>query len=483
MRLLPKTDNLEQDKLKMNRTMLITIIIIAITTFSFLTYKNIKQVNDTITFKDIEVETDENVINQIAAGYITLPSISADEDTIKGLIGAIAVRKRSTKGDEWSYNIRFRPVKENIKAKIVDELLFHGIVSAKNNFGGKFNVASGTIATEDLAETTIKNQLIVGFKNQSDIPFQQFKELKLTPDKDYFFIESVVVTDVTTRRFRKHTGGGKIDGMAFGSDGAIYSERDAIRTKKVVSFLPISLIDLLASEAGAGDEITKLTTKSRSELLSSNEAEKLIIALRKKAKNIAPKSIPLGKPAAILPSQLDKMKKIILINNIYPRRQSSKNLCWAATTAMLFSWHKGREIGEIEAVTSLGEIWTTHYDRNIALPREFKFSFLTAANLKYAAPQSYTPEGLISLLNDYGPIWFTIDKEFSLHATILTGVFFNQQKDEYWISYIDPAYGELKADTYVSFMRRYEAPAIQFNKQGNKVALTDEDLDIQVIHF
>lgn len=468
----------------MNKKLLISIAAIGVLLIIIWYFFGSSTVDSAVSFSDVEVKPDSEAIAYLAKGYITLPSITANEDAIINLVGAIALRTRKGDGDdEWSYILNFRPARDLIQTKIIDEQLFHGIVSVKGDFGGQFKIASANVSGDELAETSIRNQLVVGYKDPSDIPYKELSKMKFSPDKDYFFIASVVVTDITVRRFRKHTGNGKIEGMAFGANGEIYAEKDAIKSQKVISFLPVNPLDLQASEAGGGSEISQLAAKSRREKLSNSEAEILIRKLSKEAKTIAPMSIPLGPPGDRLPDSLRNMKTILWFDDVRPIRQSTENRCWAAATAMLFSWKKNTLISELEAVTSLGPTWETTYKRDKPLPRSYKFDFLSAAKFRYSTPQSYAPSGLISLLKKRGPLWFTIDQNFSRHATILTGIFQDEMNNSYWVSYIDPFDGSLKADTYASFMRRYEAPAYRANEEGISIAMTEEDLDIQVIHW
>ncbi|NOQ64189.1 MAG: hypothetical protein GQ582_06730 [Methyloprofundus sp.] len=468
----------------MNKNITVTLIVILFSSVAFVYFLNILKVDETIGFNDIKIETNKDAIAQIASGYISLPSLSADESSIINLIGTVVIRSYTDKGEErWSYDIRYRPSRELIHTKIIDETLYQGVVSAKANFGGKFQIASADSTTDELAEANIRNLLFAGYKDQSDIPFKSLSKVKTSVGKDYFFVESVIVTDITSRRFRKLSGNGKIQGMAFGANGNIYSEQGVMKSEKVISFRPINLLDLQPGEAGSANEFTRLTSKSRKEKLSTEEASKLVENLWEKTKIIAPASVPLEKPLARLPNSLIGLETLIWYKTIQPQRQSSLNRCWAATMAMMYSWRAGRQVAEIEAATSIGPNFESLYDRDASLPRSYKLSLLKSAGLNYSAPQSYTPEGLIYLLKEHGPAWFTIDKEFGRHATVLTGVFLDLKKNEYWVSYIDPADGTLKADNYSSYMRRYEAPAYRANSEGIDIAMTEQDLDIQVVHW
>jgi hypothetical protein len=465
-----------------NRLLGITVAVIGLIGGLFYLV-SLRSIDHAVSFSDVEIQSDTDVLAQVGKGYISLPSITAQEDAIVDLIGAIAVRDKLKNDDPWRYLFQYRPSRDQIKISLVDESLFHGIVSVNADFGGHFNIASGQGAAQDLAETTIRNQLIVGYKDPADIPFQALSKIDFSPTKDYYYISRVIVTDITTRRFRKFNGEGKVDGLAFGANGSIYTGRDAVRSRKVVSFLPINPLDLQASEAGSGNAFTQLTAKSRRDRLTSEESSALVSSLVEKAQANAPKTIPLEATPPKLPALLQNLQPLIWYDDLPAIRQSSENRCWAAATAMLFSWKKQRRIGEAEAVTSLGPIWEDTYQRDASLPRSYKYEFLTAAGLDFNAPKSYHPDGLVSLIKDKGPAWFTIDQDFGRHATILTGVFFDPDTKQHWISYIDPTDGRLKADDFPSFMRRYEVLAYRANEEGIEPVMTFNDLDIQVIHW
>jgi hypothetical protein len=443
-----------------------------------------KDIENSISFDDIEVEYGQDILGEIAGGYISLPTISADPNAVNELVGSIVIVSHLKTGPQWSYDIRFRPKSERIKTTLIDETLFKGIVSAKASFGGRFNITKGDLSGEELAETTVKNRLVVNFKDPSEIPFKQFNDLKLDPNKDYFFVQSVVVTDVTTRRFKKHSGGGKIEGMAFGADGSVFSEKDASISKKVVSFRPINISDIQTSESGIESGASGLAKKARSGTLTNTEADEYLKALGEKVKSISPISIPLDPPPKRLPVELEKLEPIVLIDGIYPLTQSSTNLCWAAATAMMFSWKTGKNYSEESAVAAIGSDWVSrYYKRGSALPTRQKLEFLNEVGFSYGIPQSYLPRGVVELLENHGPIWFTIGEQFSRHATLVIGIYQDKYSDEYWLSYIDPGDGQVKAATYEAFMNRYEEPAYDANEVGSSIAMTYSDLDIQVVHW
>lgn len=458
--------------------------VIAAFLLGILIFQNlVEEVDQELTFEDVNVVSDENVLGDLSGGYITLPAISANQASVSELVGTIAILENTDDGPKWSYNVRYRAAPEQTKTTLVDETLFKGIVSAEADFGGKFNISQGTLEAEELAEKTIKNQLIVGYADPSKIPFEEFSKMKLDVNKDYFFVQSVVVTDVTTRRFKKHSGGASIEGMAFGVNGNIYSERDALKSRKVVSFRPINIADMQTSEAGSSSKMNELAHKARIGSITVDEAETLLEHLNKKVKDLAPSVSNLARPPVEIESD-QALRTIIDVKGIEPIKQSSSEVCWAATTAMMLAWRYGREFTEEEAILKIDADWITRvYQRRRPLPTTHKFDFLNQVGFNYSAPQSYLPRGVRELLENHGPIWFTIGEKFSRHATIVTGLQKNLQSNEYVITYIDPAEGTVEKEDYRSFMRRYEEPAFLANEAGQDAAMTEEDLDIQVVHW
>lgn len=441
---------------------------------------NLRNVNKSVSFDDVTVD-DPTKIENVVSGYITLPSITASDENIRSLIGSIAVKQRG-KDTGWELNPRYRPPKSKVSSQILDETLYSGIVKANADIGGKVKPIEGSIATEDLAEVTVKNILSTGYSDPVDIPYSELEKIKISPDEEQFFIERVIVTDVTRRRFAKQNSKSNITGLAFSANGEIYSSKENIMSQKFVSFRPIPIIKLKEQEAGGGTSYSQLLAKSRTSRLSSEESRSLVDQLFLSSKDNLPSFADI-KPPNDTPRVLADFEVKYYISDLIPQKQSSQNRCWAAALSMLKSWRTGRDVSEKEAVTSLGYSWLEIYNQNSALPYDFKDDLLTAAGLSFQAPQSYSYELVEELLKEHGPLWFTINKDFGSHATVLTGLFYDSNNSEYWVSYADPIDGTIKADDYASFMRRYEAPAYRSNERSLEPAYSLEDLEIQVSHW
>ena len=113
----------------MNRILPLIGVVLALLIIGAIYVLGAKGVDESITFDDVDITPGPDAIDQLAKGYITLPSITANEESIIDLIGSIAVKTQTEDGETWSYIYDFRPERDKVKISIIDELLFRGIVS------------------------------------------------------------------------------------------------------------------------------------------------------------------------------------------------------------------------------------------------------------------------------------------------------------------------------------------------------------------
>lgn len=435
-----------------------------------------------LAFQDISVDRGFEELSARTEGLVTITALSGDQDSAVELVGTIAVREVTDTGaTKWSFNPRFRPPREKVSIRPVDELLYRGIVSNTANAQGSLAEVSATLGGENLAEVSIRNQLILSFADPRDVPYAELAAQRLEPGKQYFYIERVIVTDVTARTFRKHDGKTAVTGMAFGANGAIYSSQEEVRALKKISFRPFDIAHLRASEAGVASNLSSRIRRALSNGLKKEEAEALLNDLHEASKPEMPVSVPNAEVPSMLPAAIRDFKPVVWHANVPALRQSTPTSCWAAATAMLFAYKHGRPVSEREAVVGVGTLWSEVYRQANGLLPEYKLRFLTEADLKFVAPQSFHAMGLASLLKKHGPLWFTIDLEEGAHASVLTGMFLSAD-GEYWVSYIDPSDGDLKADTFNGFMRRYEEPAWRWN-EAHQGPVTLDNFYVQVVHL
>ena len=93
------------------------------------------------------------------------------------------------------------------------------------------------------------------------------------------------------------------------------------------------------------------------------------------------------------------------------------------------------------------------------------------------------PKAVEDMLREYGPLWFTVDENASVHASIVIGLL--QTENELYVSYIDPYDGQEYDEPYNHFHNRYEEPARQFNLNPKymEAFLKGEFYPVHVVHY
>ena len=437
---------------------------------------DVKSPDALVAFEDLQIENE--VPDQINGILMELPT--GDSSFLGQLVGSIAVRKKDDEAARWEFDTRARPEISSLLIKPIDESRFSGKVRAGGNLNARYGIGSGSYATDDVAEVRMRNVLVIGHKSPSDVRYDALSKFEVKDGYEAYFIPSIVVTEITRKRFQEHKGEGKIDGVAFGADGKVYVERGAEETHRLVWFLPVRPSDTKPGEAGGG-ALARLSRRARQGRITEAEASELLQLLNDEGMTSAPKIISVPDKLSLLPAALAGAEPIVT-HDVTAIRQSSAQTCWAAASAMLSSWKRERPVSEQMLATSAGPYFADRQQNNLTLEADRKLEFLEAVGFGFHAPQSYLPEGIEQLLRDHGPVWFTIDLDEGRHASVVTGLF-RQNDGEYWVSYIDPRSGTQEAERYGQFMNRYEAPAIrQIEDNPGELVETYADLDIQIVY-
>lgn len=160
--------------------------------------------------------------------------------------------------------------------------------------------------------------------------------------------------------------------------------------------------------------------------------------------------------------------------------QPTNMTCWAAAATMMVSWHDQISY-TIEAVMDrAGQVYRQKFNKNESLFAAEENQLFTTLGLKKEAPQNYSPEGLLSLLQNYGPI-FVIGNEGStdrsaLHVRIITGMSGDGTPDGTQLQINDPDGGRSYTESLSNFAQKYEDVANVDTNGGF-------ELRIQVAHF
>jgi hypothetical protein len=150
--------------------------------------------------------------------------------------------------------------------------------------------------------------------------------------------------------------------------------------------------------------------------------------------------------------------------DIIPVIAQPKNMaCWATVATMLFSW-KDKVCYSIEtAMDSIGQEFRQIYEDNTGLFPDKIESFANASGVTIEWPVCGTPESILGLLKDYGPIIIIDDEDpstaFCIHARMITGIFGDGTSEQSFVRIIDPAGGQTYDEPFNIFESKYEEMA------------------------
>jgi hypothetical protein len=317
--------------------------------------------------------------------------------------------------------------------------------------------------------------------NPEQIPFERLRrEIQLQPDRQYYFVDSLVVTSTTRRVFRKVEGTGAGGGTAFLVDGKLYVSNERFQTSRQVWIPPFNLRHLRSSEGGESDRLTQLLRMSNP---SPEERHELLDLVRRRSVLGAPTELPgiLSPPPR---AHLDDPNVIALrLEGVRSLRQKSRNACWATAAAILVSWREKRVLQPEEFLREYAPRWLTPFLEDTGLAADAKSAFLADSGLCFEWGAGYMPSAIRDLLQAYGPLWFTIGtpKSFGTHAVIVVGV--AEVAGNAWVSVIDPRDGREHDLSYGEFHRMYDEGGYLANEEFLRPNDGVEDVyTIHVVH-
>jgi hypothetical protein len=143
--------------------------------------------------------------------------------------------------------------------------------------------------------------------------------------------------------------------------------------------------------------------------------------------------------------------------------QPSALTCWAATGTMMQSWRDRAGYTIRAAMDRIGATWRAKFDAGSGLTRPELESFVAAMGLSIEPPQSYSPQGLISLLRRHGPLWIVTDQDMRennlIHARVVTGMYGEgDDPDKVFLRINDPQGPRQVTESFRTFAQRLEAP-------------------------
>lgn len=156
--------------------------------------------------------------------------------------------------------------------------------------------------------------------------------------------------------------------------------------------------------------------------------------------------------------------------------QPSDNTCWATSATMMVSWHDNASYTIEQVMDMAGQVYRDKFTSDQGLASSEKADFLAALGLQGEPPMDYTVDGLLSLLQSYGPLWATTDEDpsedFAIHARIITGMSGDGSVDGTFLQINDPADGQQHNESFREFAQKFD-----------QVAGPGGDLRIQIVHY
>jgi Papain-like cysteine protease AvrRpt2 len=143
--------------------------------------------------------------------------------------------------------------------------------------------------------------------------------------------------------------------------------------------------------------------------------------------------------------------------------QPKSMACWATVTTMMLSWQKKQSFTIETAMDSLGSDFRKVFDDNTGLFPNRVQELATASGMTVEYQKCETPQSILSLLQNFGPISI-IDNEVPsdsqptfIHARIIKGIHGDGTATGTTLNIIDPDGGKTYDETFDVFSSKYES--------------------------
>jgi hypothetical protein len=452
-------------------------------------YLGVKLLIPATNFADVKLNDELDSLHRLESDpeyAITISPPSGKAESLIGYVGVIAVKEKEDDKSgktSWRFMGDYRPSRDEIDVVPAEEKLYEGIITSGVSAGGEFTSFASTLSVDEAAQVLITNNLVLGYKDNTKIPWDRLRRIPMEAGKEYWFIDGAVSTLTTYRKYRKVKAKSTINGVAFSANGEIYASAEGFLTRRGLSLRMFDLRSLRPSQGGGpAAEIGDLL---RNKELSGGDAKRLLKLLHQSAPTKAPRNIPAS-PESARRGDLPGFERIvsqIRIEHVPILRQEKTNSCWATAAAMLYGWKTSQRIAPDAFLRSASPRWLGVYEKDDGISIDEAREFVESSGLSFEYGQSYLPEAIETMLRRFGPLWFTVGTQrgYNTHANVVVAVF--KTRDKVFLSYIDPAIGTELDEEYGSFMRRYEEPAFLYNELYMKEMVAGQIIPMHVVHY
>jgi Papain-like cysteine protease AvrRpt2 len=143
--------------------------------------------------------------------------------------------------------------------------------------------------------------------------------------------------------------------------------------------------------------------------------------------------------------------------------QPKSMACWATVTTMNMSWKNQQSYSIESAMDSLGSDFRKIFDENPGLAPNRVQDLSDATRMKVEYQACETPDSILRLLQNYGPLVVIDDEDqspaFAVHARVIRGIYGDGEVANTYLKIIDPDGGKTYDESFQNFTSKYEAMA------------------------
>ena len=143
--------------------------------------------------------------------------------------------------------------------------------------------------------------------------------------------------------------------------------------------------------------------------------------------------------------------------------QPKSMACWATVTTMNMSWKNQQSYSIESAMDSLGSDFRKIFDDNTGLAPNRVQDLSDATGMKVEYQACETPDSILRLLQNYGPLVVIDDEDqspaFAVHARVIRGIYGDGDVANTYLKIIDPDGGKTYDESFQNFTSKYEAMA------------------------
>ena len=143
--------------------------------------------------------------------------------------------------------------------------------------------------------------------------------------------------------------------------------------------------------------------------------------------------------------------------------QPKSMACWATVTTMNMSWKDQQSYSIESAMDSLGSDFRQIFDDNTGLESDRVQDLSDATGMKVEYQRCETPDSILQLLENFGPVIVIDDEDpspkFLIHARIIYGIYGDGDPANTYLKIVDPDGGTTYDESFQDFTSKYEAMA------------------------